>query len=81
MEEKLIELFKLANDINENQDKVYFKFEYTADNTKKLEIHIINKKNYSFLETASIMLKFEPIEKIDTIMKFMSKYIGGVANE
>lgn len=81
MEEKLIELFKLANDINENQDKVYFKFEYTADNTKKLEIHIISKENYSFIETDSIMLKYEPIEKIDTIIKYMFKYAGGVANE
>jgi len=50
MEEKLLKLFKLADSLNEKQDRVYAQIEYIADNSKKLEISIRSKKDFSFVE-------------------------------
>lgn len=81
MEEKLIDLFKIANSINDKQDKIYLRIEYTADETKKLEISVVNKKTYSLVEKVSIMLLFEPAEKLDAIINLISKHAGGVSYE
>ena len=81
MEEKLIELFKIANSINDKQDKIYLRIEYTADETKKLEISVVNKSTYSLVEKVSIMLLFEPTEKLDAVIKLVSKHVGGVSYE
>ena len=34
MEEKFLKLIKLADELNEKQDRVYAEIYYTADNTK-----------------------------------------------
>ena len=81
MEEKLVELFKIANEVNEKQDKIYLRIEYTADETKKLEISVVNKSTYSLVEKVSIMLLFEPVEKLEAIIKLVSKHAGGVSYE
>ena len=36
MEEKLLKLLKMANTLDEKQDKLYAQIEYCADHTKKL---------------------------------------------
>ena len=40
MEEKLLELFKVADTLNEKQENVFAEITYRADNSKKLEISI-----------------------------------------
>ena len=81
MEEKIVELLKLANDINIKQENVYLRIEYTADETKRLEISVINKKTFALVEKMNIMLIFEPVEKLDIIIKFISKYAGDIDNK
>lgn len=81
MEEKLLELFKLADELNKKQERVYAKIEYTGDNERRLELSIINKKNYSYVEKCSIMLINNSISRIDVIIKIFNEYIGGASNE
>ena len=81
MEEKLLELFRLANELNDNQDKVYAQIDYYADNNKKLTISIISKNTYNYIDKCSVMLVQDSISKLDAILKLFEKYIGGSSNE
>lgn len=81
MEEKLLEILKLANELDKKQDKVYAKIEYSADKSKKLEISIISKENYSYIENCSVMLLKNPINKLKAIIEILKEYVGGVSNE
>ena len=46
MEKHLLKLIKLADELNEKQDKVFAEIHYSADDSKKLEICIRTKKEY-----------------------------------
>lgn len=81
MEEKLLELLKMANTLDEKQDKLYAQVEYCADRTRKLEISIRKKEDYSYVEKCSVMLLNNPIQKLDAIIDIFNQYIGGVSNE
>lgn len=81
MEEKLLKLLKMANTLDEKQDKLYAQIEYCADHTKKLEISIRKKEDYSYVERCSVMLLNNPISKLDAIIKIFKEYIGGASNE
>ena len=81
MEEKILQLLKLANTLDEKQDKLYAVIEYYADYSKKLEIAIRKKSDYSYIEKCSVMLVNNPIEKLDAILKLFEHYIGGACNE
>lgn len=81
MEEKLLELLKIANTLAEKQDKLYAQVEYCADNSRKLEISIRRKQDYSYVEKCSVMLLNNPIPKLDAIIKIFEEYIKGASNE
>lgn len=81
MEEKLLKLLKMANTLDEKQDKLYAQIEYCADHTKKLEISIRKKEDYSYVEKCSVMLLNNPVSKIDAIIKIFEEYTGGASNE
>lgn len=81
MEEKLLKLLKMANTLDEKQDKLYAQIEYCADHTKKLEISIRKKEDYSYVEKCSVMLLNNPISKLDAIIKMFEEYTGGASNE
>lgn len=81
MEQKLLKLLKLADTLDEKQDKLYAQIEYYADHTKKLEISIRKKENFSYVEKCSVMLTNNPISKLDAIIKILEEYIGGACNE
>lgn len=81
MEEKLLKLFKIANTLDEKQDKLYVQIEYCADHTKKLEISIRKKQDYSYIEKYSVMLLNNSGSKLDPIIKIIEEYIGGNGNE
>ena len=79
MEEKLLELFKVADTLNEKQENVFAEIAYRADNSKKLEIS--KKKDYSYVEKCEIMLVNNSVSKLDAIIKIFNDYTGGASNE
>ena len=50
MEKHLLKLIKLADELNEKQDKVFAEIHYCGDDSKKLEICIRMKKEYKYVE-------------------------------
>ena len=81
MEEDLLKIFKLADSLNSKQDKVYAQLCYTANDSKKLEIIIRSKKDFSFIERCELQLSNNPVSKLNNISKLFEIYIGGVINE
>lgn len=81
MEEKLLELFKIADTLNEKQENVFAEIAYRADNSKKLEISIRKKEDYSYVEKCEIMLVNNSVSKLDAIIKIFNDYNGGASNE
>ena len=81
MEKYLLELLKLADSLNEKQDKVYSQITYYADNNKTLEICIRSKKDFSYIEKCQIQLRVNPESKIKMITNLFNTYVGGDFNE
>jgi len=81
MEEKLLKIFKLADSLNEKQDKVYAQITYTANNIKKLELTIRNKNDFSYIEKCEISLYKNSLIKWNNFIEIFERYIGGVTNE
>jgi len=81
MEKYLLELFKLADSLNERQEKIYAQITYYADNTKTLEISIRSKSDYSHIEKCQIQLKHCPHTKLKMITTLFNSYVGGDENE
>ena len=81
MEKYLLELLKLADYLNKNQEKVYSQITYYADENKTLEICIRSKKDFSYIEECQIQLKQNPQKKLKMITELFSSYVGGVFNE
>lgn len=80
MEEKLLKLLKLADTLNERQDKVYAQIEYRADSSKKLEISIRSKKDFSFVERCELHLTNNSLIKWDNVIDLFEIYLKGVDN-
>lgn len=81
MEEKLLKIFKLADSLNEMQDKVFAQIEYCADNSKKLELSIRSKKDFSYVEKCEVRLTNNSLIKWDNIIELFEHYVGGAFNE
>ena len=81
MEKYLLELLKLADSLNANQEKVYAQITYYADENKTLEIFIRAKKDFSSIEKCQIQLKQNPQNKLKLITQLFSSYVGGGINE
>lgn len=81
MEEKLLELFKLAELLNSKQNQVYAEITYSADDRKILEICIRSKKDFSYFSKNSVQLNENSLFKIQDITKSFEKYVGGAVNE
>ncbi len=81
MEEKLLKIFKLADSLNEKQDKIYVEIVYSADDSKNLELAIRSKEDFKFIERCEIKLNKNPLIKWDNIIELFESYIGGVTNE
>lgn len=81
MEEKLLKIFKLADSLNEKQNKIYIQITYTADDNKTLELFVRSKKDFSYIERCEIKLYQNPIIKWDNIVELLEKYIGGATDE
>jgi hypothetical protein len=81
MEEKLLKLLKLADKLNDTQDKVYAEIKYTANDNKTLEICIRTKVGYTYVEKCEIQLKNKSIIGWDNIISLFETFVGGVSNE
>lgn len=81
MEQKLLEIFKLADELDKKQNVVYAEIEYTADKRKKLVISIRSKKNFKYIERCEIELANNPLIKWDNIVELFRSYVGGACNE
>lgn len=81
MEENLLRIIKLADSLNEKQDKVYAQIIYTADSNKTLEIIIRSKKDFSYVERCQFRLYQNPLVKWDNFIEMFESYVGGVINE
>lgn len=81
MEEKLLKLFRLADSLNEKQDKIFADIEYSANDRKQLIISIRNKEDYKYIERCEMELTNNPLIKWDNIIKLFESYIGGATNE
>lgn len=81
MENKLLKIIKLADELNEKQDKVYAQIEYTADNSKKLVITIRSKKDYSYIEKCEVQLNTFSMISWDNVITLFETFVGGVVNE
>ena len=81
MEQKLLEIFKLADELDKKQNVVYAEIEYTADKRKKLIISIRSKKTFKYIERCEVDLANNPIIKWDNIIELFKTYVGGACDE
>ena len=81
MEEKLLKIFKLADILNEKQDRVFAQITYTANDTKTIELVIRSKKDFSYIEKCEFKLYQNPLIKWDKFIEMFRGYIGGASDE
>ena len=75
MEEKLLELIKLADTLNEKQDKIFAEIKYEADDEKTLRISIRRKDNYKYVECCEMQMKEGSLIKWNSIIELLKSYI------
>ncbi len=78
MEEELLKIFKLADSLNEKQDKLYAQIIYTADKNKTVEISIISKENYSYIERCQFNLSEKSLIRWNNIIELLESYIKDI---
>lgn len=82
MEEKLLKIFKLMNKLNDSQNNVYTEISYSSYKTKKLEISIRDKKDFSYISVYRIELfKDSTGYELDNIIRIFESYVGGIEDE
>jgi len=81
MEKNFLKLIKLADELNEKQDKVYAEIEYTADNSKKLVISIRTKKDFTYVEKCEVQLNAFSMIEWDNVISLFEIFVGGAVNE
>ncbi len=80
MEEKLLKIFKLAEQLNTSNSNVYVQLQYAANDSKKLDIAIVSKKDFSYIERCSFQLNGELI-KCDNFITLLEIFVGGASHE
>ena len=81
MEEKLLKIFKMADSLNEKQDKVFAQIIYTADNNKTIEALIKAKKDHSCIERCQFNLCKESLKRLDDFIELFKKYTEDITNK
>ena len=81
MEQKLLQLLKLADTLNNKQNNVFAKIEYYANDNKKLEITLKDKKDYSTIMIIEMYIDKMSNQTIQLAIDLLKKYIGGAYNE
>ena len=75
MEDKLLELFKIADTLNEKQDKVFAEIKYEADDAKTLRISIRKKDDYKYVEICEMQMREHSLIKWDNIIELFRKWL------
>ena len=75
MKDKLLKIIKLADELNEKQDKVYAEIEYVANDSKKLVISIRSKKDFSYIEKCEVQLNAFSMIEWDNVITFYSLHL------
>ena len=81
MKDKLLKIIKLADELNEKQDKVYAEIEYVANDSKKLVISIRSKKDFSYIEKCEVQLNAFSMIEWDNVITLFETFVGGDVNE
>lgn len=81
MDEKILQIIKLANSVNEQNEKLYAHIEYVADNRKKLLISIVDKETFTTVETLRTDLANNPYFNWNTFINTINCYARGDKNE
>lgn len=81
MEKSFLKLIKLADELNEKQDRIYAEIEYTADNSKKLVISIRSKKDFSYIEKCEVQLNAFSMIEWDNVISLFETFVGGAVHE
>lgn len=81
MEKNFLKLIKLADELNEKQDRVFAEIEYTADNSKKLKISIRSKKDFSYIEKCEVQLNAFSMVEWENVITLFETFVGGAVNE
>lgn len=79
MEKHLLKLIKLADELNEKQDKVFAEIHYCGDDSKKLEICIRMKKEYKYVEKIELQLRQSSIINWKNAVHLFENYANGGA--
>ncbi len=79
MEKHLLKLIKLADELNEKQDKVFAEIHYCGDDSKKLEICIRMKKEYKYVEKIELQLRQSSIINWENAVHLFENYANGGA--
>lgn len=77
MEKHLLKLIKLADELNEKQDKVFAEIHYCGDDSKKLEICIRMKKEYKYVEKIELQLRQSSIINWENAVHLFENYVNG----
>ena len=80
MEKHLLKLIKLADELNEKQDKVFAEIHYPGNDSKRLEINIRAKKEYYCVEKIEMQLKQGFLINWESVVHLFEMYVNGGAN-
>ena len=80
MEKHLLKLIKLADELNEKQDKVFAEIHYSGNDSKRLEITIRAKKEYFCVEKIEMQLKQGFLINWESVVHLFEMYVNGGAN-
>ena len=80
MEKHLLKLIKLADELNEKQDKVFAEIHYSGNDSNRLEINIRAKKEYYCVEKIEMQLKQGFLINWESVVHLFEMYVNGGAN-
>lgn len=78
MEEKLLELFKLAKTLNEKNNKYYAQICYSADERSRIEIAIRSTEDHTFLRHCYVCLSDNSLENWNNITELFKTFAGNL---
>ena len=76
MEEKLVELLKISNLLEKNQDEYFITIIYSSFEDNLLTVAMYSKLDFSMQQRCEISLETEPIAKLDSLIRALKIFMG-----
>ena len=76
MEEKLVELLKISNLLEKNQDEYFITIIYSSFEDNLLTVAMYSKLDFSMQQRFEISLETEPIAKLDSLIRALKIFMG-----